>query len=103
MLTFSNNFLSEKAPAANLKAKATETVPGDTAQKGVGSSGPWHRNIKKHVFMLTIFSRRKAAAAALRDDNDEVHQTSPDFTGLHRSLPELTKIHRNCIEFNQFY
>ena len=48
---------------------------------------------------MTILNRRKAPAAALRHDKNEVYQTSPDFTGLHRTSPDFSRVYQDSIEF----
>ena len=89
---FKTIFNRRQAPAANLKGNKNIT------------------NMAFHICSQYVL--KKAPAAALRHDQNEVHQTSPDFTGLqqtsldftgvYRNSPELTGIALNIIESTEF-
>ena len=68
-----------------------------------GASGQSQRQQKHQKYnvslCVTISSEKQANAAALRHDKNEVHHTSPDFTGLYRTSPDFTRVYWNSTVF----
>ena len=103
----------ENGESGKIRGDNTNTNVNDVArllddfQSEKGACGQSQKQ-QKHTTddvssVLTIFSKKKAPAAALRHSKNEVHQSSPDVTGLHRTSPDFTGVRRNSREFIQLH